>query len=210
MTQKVRKTPTRSRARTTRSSIHAIYLFYMERGGYTRFYEIWDPTTPIPDNEVEARIKALTINAFEGKSNPPYYTDIPKFMVMRRSSYVAFAVNANHWNSGASTDIEIKGKNAFGFSIGGDHTFSKAGYFEFEDNGANIDRHRVIYYTNIMASSLLLRNLLDGEKERFTFTLPFASRNWTRFAPDSGGTNMGPPVPPPSRFRGRGKAKAAR
>lgn len=197
MAQKVSRKSTRDTTKLLAGPIHAIYLFYIEKSGYTRFYETWDPKYAIPEDEARDKIKMLTVNAFKGEYNPPYYTDKRKYMVMRRVSYVAFVVNGNDWNPGTSTSLAIEGTNHFDGPIRPDsyHTFTNREYFEFEEAG---QMFWVIYYQNSLTSSLLKDDLADEEKEKFTFTLPYLTKEAHVTAPDSGGTNMGPPVPPPT------------
>ncbi len=204
-TAKISKKP--RRASKVNSGLHAVYFYYLDRGGEWEVYEWWDPGKPI---DLESAIIHLADNAQGSKNNPPYYTKDLSLVRMRRQSYVAFAVSAQDWTLGLSNEIKVTGNDDFGHPISnGAYTFANT-VTHPSLVGKPTAPLLVVYFENAMMS-VRGGQLADREFETFRFELPFFAQRKKRVrAPDSGGTNMGPPVPPPFRLRKKRKPKSAR
>lgn len=180
------------------TDIYTIYLYYFPEKGKTRMYEWWDYTEKITFDDLKDKMKDIAKGAFKNNKDLPYIDD-RNCMIMRRKSYVVFVVNKKYWQAPASYSIDITGTNYHGQAITGKHTFGD----KINDFEANLgflglsDKHVIIYCENLIASSTG-EPWEKGEREEFSFKLPFQGLAREGRGPDSGGTNMGPPVPPPS------------
>jgi hypothetical protein len=183
------------------SGFYAVYLYYFTKDGKFRIYEWWDPEDDIDDqNDAKFRIMTLIGNAYYDKTDPDFYTDNYNFMIMRRKSYLVFAASVEYWKTSFNT-IEASGKNQVGSDIDGYHTF-----YSSRPLADPSGKHLIFYCENHMMSSIPDASSPNGAKlrnkefETFTFKMLFAPRAEAVILtdPDPGGTNMGPPVPPPS------------
>ena len=102
-----------------------------------------------------------------------------------------------------------------GYDGKGRHTFDDFGRFVTPITRSNRTKTlQVVFCTNNLRRKPDSEHTLrDREQENFRIRLHFVSSNRigrladdSNYYSDSGGTNMGPPVPPPSRFRGQGGA----
>lgn len=181
--------------------IYALYLYYFSLAGTVKIYETWDPANVL---DPEVAIKALATNAAKNGNNPSFYTNDPSKMMMRRRSYVAFAVHESDFDSGAATDLDIEGWNHSDKPIKSDHTFANPKSLRISTDTQPPVPLLVVYCENWMISSKTQKKLKYKEGERFSFHLPFKPKAKKALrGPDSGGTNMGPPVPPPARKKKR-------
>jgi hypothetical protein len=182
--------------------IGAIYLYYVpRRTDDRRLYCYWEENHPIHD--VDGEIEKLIINAKTNRSMPPpcgqYLSDIK----MRRVSVVVFVSDGKPLHKGAPLWI-VK---AYG---GGDagYTFSHAAYREFT---VTIDGRDETFQAAVVVNSIRESNGTELDEWHDLFKIacrddrggnilvpddkPFALIPWHDH--ESGGTNMGPPVPPP-------------
>lgn len=198
----------KNKGKTEDDRIYAVYLYYFESPGSVKIYEWWDPGNALDTpKKVRDRIETLVKNASGTKNYPPYYTNDPDIMMMRRRSYLAFSVKSSDYDDGIPSYMSVSGKNNFGEKIPSTHTFQEFDGFTVVDG---VKKHYVVYCKNLMAS-YFGGKLRPKEAEEFRFRLPFTNRRsgGTR-EPDSGGTNMGPPVPPPERRKKASSPKPLR
>jgi hypothetical protein len=178
-------------------TIHAAYVLYLDFSTGSpqparRAYEYYDIGNSIGD--VDACMMALAKNALDHGDNPRPYTRDFKYFVMNRVSYVFVVVH------GAKIDISdakiFEGKDKNNTINDGTHTFLYQGYKEIDlGDGRDLD---VVYYVNSMTAYAGKKRLKAKEWEDFRLKLKLHGGREI-LGDDSGGTNMGPPVPPPER-----------
>ena len=174
--------------------LHAVTLFYFVKdlqGNVSdpRIYEKYDTRRPLSPR---GAITQLVANAAaDGESPCPYTTDYRKYF-MRRKCYLAMALESDR-------AYPVQGETiSFADTLGpaGGHTFTNLGGFVLEDDNALGHRFiSILYARNDLQKRGGPGDLGDGDREHYTMTLPFLPR--VGFVPGTGGTNMGPPVPPP-------------
>jgi hypothetical protein len=182
--------------------IISAYLYYLEYDGGTTvvrqaIYEFYDHPGAVIDKD--NLVLQLATNAHVGGNEPIPYTMNPQYFMMRRKSYLII-VAANAADIDRVNPIEFVGVDSDGNLNDGRHTFHDIRYGTIEFGQDPADRLQIVTCENHMQSKANRTNLLPKEWEDFTFTLQFDGIRAARFGPDSGGTNMGPPVPPPAFF----------
>jgi hypothetical protein len=180
--------------------IISAYLYYLEYDGGTTvrnqaIYEFYDRPDAVVDKE--NLILQLVTNAHVGGDDPIPYTENPAMVMMRRKSYLIVAA-ANAADIDSSNPIQFVCQDAAGNQNDGSHTFQDVRFstITFGPNGA--DRLQIVACENLMQSMAGGGNLAAKEWEDFQFALQFDGVQATLLTFDSGGTNMGPPVPPPT------------
>jgi hypothetical protein len=149
--------------------------------------------------DLDLLVKTLSQNhVAEGVCPPPYCKNTFD-MFWRRIGYLVFATDA----PGVLNETAIRFSEV-GTGKDGDHTFHYIGPSEVTVQVEGVDQkiYAVVFFNEMMKRKSLLsksRPLKAKESESFKFQFPF-DRHKPRID-DSGGTNMGPPVPPPGRRR---------
>lgn len=178
---------------TGTEEIFSAYLYYFEpsAGSGTQFYEYFDIDEHIRDPM--ATIERLARNAFDNGKAPPPYCDGGQDFIMRRKSYLIFVV-ADDKHIPVKDEIRF---HSISHGNDGGHTFRPAGNFAVQAGvGPAAKVLNVIYCVNDMAR-WQGGDLEYREFEDFSIELPF--EGFAAKGPGTGGTNMGPPVPPPVR-----------
>lgn len=187
---------------TTALPIHTIYFYYLKfdsLGEYeTRLYYQFNNDTPIEN--LEHDIATLAINAYRNGNNPPCLGGEVDDLYRRRKSY--FVVVVEGWALEPIAPMELKRVDAHGNQYPSNHTFSHPQYFEV--TVANVAGRKVIlpgaFCLNVMQSATYpgsdLGEMQPREFEDFELYLNLVPPVFHEY-PDSGGTNMGPPIGPP-------------
>jgi hypothetical protein len=174
-----------------------IYFYYI--GQYDSKIKTWpvkhyyftNGLRPIPYEEVESRVRKLSINARKGGSDPPQYGADWKYLVWSRKCYIAILID----------DPTIK---FVGEALKIDNTKGKPNHALFDgkdvitNSAAPNEPQRMVplfYCINHMKDEY--DGNLGETAEYFELVLNSTLPKKARLYPDSGGTNMGPPVPPP-------------
>jgi hypothetical protein len=184
------------RKRSSRNSLNCVYLYY-RCGGEWRVYEWHDFYNHIDDPI--AQITKLALNAHQKGSDPPCFAVNPKpdQMMMRRRGYLVFVVGDKEWawNPQVKTEIVVVKTDSTSYPCPTAKSFDKHISFEI---ATSVGKLLVIFCENSMQSlnDHAKTDLGPFEPEDFIFKLPFQEKASGR-EPDAGGTNMGPPVPPP-------------
>lgn len=162
-----------------------------------RHYYHADRDVKIDYDATEQLIIELTHNARKPELNqipPPDGADL-KYLVWTRKSYIAFVVDE------PDVDFDYDNPIIFNKDVDGkgerNHTFfdgwSKPVYIPNENGVGGVSRPVVCFINHMKRRG---GSDLDYEGQYFHFVLGDGGI-WIRQYPDSGGTNMGPPVPPP-------------
>jgi hypothetical protein len=173
--------------------LYAAYLYYFQfREGEDRPYAVreYEYFNTKHKMDLKQKLKELCVNASADGDNPPRYSEEPGHMMMRRKSYVIFAVE------GKGKSFPNKDAVLFTSLNEGDAKKTFEGEIVFQHVGvANMS---VAVYENTMKCSSSGNELDDMKHENFSFHLNLNGRDKPlRPRGDSGGTNMGGPVPPP-------------
>jgi hypothetical protein len=166
------------------------YYLYMSGGSYsTRHYYYTDGRNqPIHHSSVKAIVAQLAANAARDGNSPPKYGVDGRYVVWSRISYIAFVVDENRvqWDGDAITIDPVLGLPNHSFYDGTDTTVTV--------NGASRPAAWCVNYMKDAVGA----DLGDAdEKYQFHLQIGAGARILRPMFPDSGGTNMGPPVPPP-------------
>ncbi len=173
--------------------VYAAYFYFISFEDKTALdiapYEYFNTKIPILD--INNLVRNLSKNHLEEGTFPPRYSDGTEHMFWRRVSYLIFATDkAGVLNAGAVKFKPRRGSSAM-------HTIDLSGPFEVTAHANGADRTiYALVFRNHMIRRDTTRRLKAGEREAFKFIFGFDRRDPIE---DSGGTNMGPPVPPPSR-----------
>lgn len=185
---------------------HAAYLYYLrfdqEEGDPTvRAYEYFNIKKAITNPE--SVMRKLARNAYFDRSSPPCYARSVDGLFRRRKGYVGFAIDSQYHDISDENAITLKlddGDPA-------DHTFLNPKYVSVPSGvPGDLTEISVVYFENEM------RRRPGSEpgdldiKESEDFRIHFTSKRG-RVVEDSGGTNMGPPVPPPNRRKRFGETE---
>ncbi|HEY5713270.1 MAG TPA: hypothetical protein VIT38_15350 [Allosphingosinicella sp.] len=177
--------------------IISAYLYYLDFGGGSTvvseaIYEYYDrPGATVNRDNL---VLQLATNAHTGGDDPiPYTTNHQYFMMRRKSWLIIVAANAPDIDDVNS--IEFVGVDSQGRHNDGRHTFLNINYSAITFGATRL---QIVTCENHMQSKANRRNLDPREWEDFQFTLQFDGAAARLLGPDSGGTNMGPPVPPPA------------
>lgn len=201
----------RGGSRIVRNYEPCIYLYYLKFGttgtkpkSITVHY-FFDPASNIL---IEDKIRDLALSIYKlGVRDPTCYGDSFSDMVRRRKGYFVIVVEDER-NRKLSMltfddriDFDFKPENF------GKHTFEKPKYMEVKTTSVNL---QIAYCFNRMKSKKLSRydkDLEVGERENFGYSLQFDNEKGAGYS-DSGGTNLGPPVPPPVKEKRGQKGRA--
>jgi hypothetical protein len=208
------KSETRAEEAQVSGSIYCIYFYYLhfpaeaDEPDRADIYEAFDIDDAIEDQaELMSRIKRLTLNAITNGKNPPRYAESIKDLNMDRQSYYVVVADSPDKKFAAAGGIKFEGKNHNDKVTDGTHTFGNELYLEYDVTLADGTKRDLTgaCYVNILHGKKDNGNserLKKGEWECFKIDLKFQNKR-LRLVDDSGGTNMGPPVPPPSRLKAR-------
>lgn len=172
--------------------IHCIYFYYIKvtpAGPETRVYYRFDKTIPVTN--IANEITTLTINAYNDMNNPPCLGSEMSDLDWRRKSYIVVMVEGHTLGNPPFRMQEDNHPNP--------NTFGRVTPARVEVTDGNGDPLTLTggYVKNTMkhyARADDLEKNDPGESFRVILNPPIPSI--VRY-PDSGGTNMGPPVPPP-------------
>ena len=174
------------------------------------FYYFTDPTTgsePIPKvyvydhyrplwnrQKVEEIVEDLTVNAATGGNQPEQVAEGFDAVPWTKISLVAIVMDNPLWQfiSGKAIFFEEREGRE------GNHSFFDAFDFDvpFEADGAG-RLASALCFTNHMVDAYG-NDLAHGQREKFKYTLCVRNRqSLATIDIDPGGTNLGPPVPPP-------------
>jgi hypothetical protein len=143
-------------------------------------------------------IRKLALNARADDAVPPLCGDSVTSFPWRRKSYIVFLIDSPVLRLVPGDAIQF-------YTVGGspeNHTFFDAEDFDDIDLATPDDPGAptvsAVCFINHMKRAADGIDLDVGEMQHFHFRLNYGprARGRSRF-PDSGGTNMGPPVPPP-------------
>ena len=156
-----------------------------------RRYFFADRDRPIPYDEAEYHIRNLAFNAVGPRADqlPPPEAEGLGHIVWYRKCYLAFFID--------DPKLTLQAWNAVTFNppVGSDyspnHSFFDAWDMKIDLGNGSRTGVGLIDHMKKNADG----NTLGRAKQRFYFKLNFNES--PIFFPDSGGTNMGPPVPPP-------------
>jgi hypothetical protein len=182
--------------------IISAYLYYLDFNGGTEvagetIYEFYDHPDAVIDKDRLAL--QLIANAHTGGNSPPPCSFNHLEVMLRRKSYlIIVAANAPAINQ--NNPITFSVKNVDGDTNNGNHTFERVIYYPLSLGPTQADNLQIITCENKMQSMENGGNLGRKEWEDFEFTLQFEGVAPLQLEYDSGGTNMGPPVPPPVRL----------
>jgi hypothetical protein len=181
----------------------SIYLYYIqlqprvERAYY--YFDFYEK--PFTEAELMDELTELVANAFHNGTTPPSIGSTLSDLKWRRKGHVVIAVDAGGAYVDPGTPLTLKGKATRGDNDG-THTFGGVKYAKVSVHidAANTKEIEIIYSYNDMQSygASPPRDLIEGETETFELTVTPKSGPVALWVPDSGGTNMGPPVPPPA------------
>lgn len=174
--------------------IYAAYLYYFDSfTGPARCYEYFNIRDYIRDPD--KKMEELAKNAYNRGNNPPEYCFDERDFIMRRKSYIVFVVEDKD-------ELPLKYPLKFHSKTHGNdgkHTFryKKMKYLSIPvGSGANAKVLNIVYCPNDL-TKWQGGDLGERDFEDFQIYLPFSSRKAKE--PGTGGTNMGPPVPPPGK-----------
>lgn len=175
---------------------YVYYLRYDEQGTLvaTRAYEYFDIKKKI--NQPEAKIRQLARNAYFDRDNPPCYATSVDGLFRRRKGYVAFVIDSAYHHVSSENDVVLTMLDG---SVA--TAFSNPRYLEFSTNiPGNQVTVPTVYFENEMskAGANGPEDLCEKEHQDFSLRINRGGGRGFRVE-DSGGTNMGPPVPPPGR-----------
>lgn len=183
---------------------HTIYLYYIREGHNPRIYEYYNFKNSVL--VAEQRIDELVMNALLDEDDPPVYTDEHEYMIMHRKSYLAFVFESKQpvtvTDPVIFRDVDDPNNNGW-------HTF------EYINKKATMVEKggEKLYFYAIWYKNHLKRKPGGGDwgkdkvqkkwvGEQYNITLPFKAGE-RLLDPGTGGTNMGPPVPPPASLLAR-------
>lgn len=186
------------------TDVSAIYFYYLkERGGgkfvaQAYYYDHGD--TPIRAEQFDGIVKRLTENAILDTDMPPkmaYDFDGAKW---RRKSWLVVVLEDED-SAFDRYDPIVFDENNSDYDVN----------YSFGDGELIVTRPEIkgetLQLNGLRAINHMKRNekgdpLLDGEKAKYKFRLNFSNSRRAHLLnyQDSGGTNMGPPVPPPNRL----------
>jgi hypothetical protein len=169
-----------------------VYFYYLTSNGGSydtkHYYHTDGDNQPINHQKMHALIEKLAANAAAGGSDPPQSGEGDKYVVWSRISYLAFVVDADdaEWDGEAITVDPALGLP--------NHTFFDGADLKVLVNGKERPAAWCINYMKDATGAEL-----GDWNEQFFIRLKIKSNvESTQLEyPDSGGTNMGPPVPPP-------------
>lgn len=171
--------------------IHCIYFYYIKvitGGSELRVYYRFDKRNPVTN--IVNEITKLTINAFEDENNPPCIGNEVSDVDWRRKSYIVVMVEDYRLNRPPfGMQSELGKENRFTFGRVTSVTVPVT------DNNGNSKNIMGGYLINTMKHYVYGDDLLEedaGELFKIILNPPILE-----FYPDSGGTNMGPPIGPP-------------
>lgn len=174
---------------------HCIYFYYigeLDSDGYNPIFHYYYPgdKTPIDPAGLQTKIRALITNAKDNDlpdQLPPSIGENWKFVVWERISYIVFAI-----------DIPgiVLGPKQLAFTQQPNSTYNWS-FFDAQP-ATLIDGCTVITCINHMKADSAFKEL-EYAKQYFHFDLQTDPElQWPKDRyPDSGGTNMGPPIGPP-------------
>jgi hypothetical protein len=169
---------------------HSIYFYYMtlDPVEIKRYY--FDNLGPI--GNIDDLIKFLTVNARNGRDLPPQISDTAK---MRRQSYLVLLLD--------SDTERLVGGEAIVFYDGAGMYKDNFAFFDGEDKIIDLatipgraELRSAVLCANHMFRDDQYNELWDDEVHPYRFKIRYGTR-LPVLEVDSGGTNMGPPVPPP-------------
>ncbi len=167
--------------------IHTIYFYYFKYVGGTPALQVYCKFshTPIPD--LDGEIRALAENALLNGDAPPMLGDTMRDIIRRRKGLIAIAVDGATF---VSFEMKTMGNNPTGYTFGGQTPFE----LQLIDGQGQPVTITGAYFENWMQAEGG-GNVGPYPGEEFRPTLRV--HGFVPFYPDSGGTNMGPPIGPP-------------
>jgi hypothetical protein len=182
---------------------YCIYLYYLKyaddgSGGSNLtdeiIFEVFDSDYAInsPRSRISTEVAALYSDSLKGIQ----YENHDQ-LVMRRKSYVVFVIQGDFEIDDKGV-FKFSGRDKHGNSIPYNHTFQNFQFFDVQiyDRDNNSATVKVAYFENHMMSASTGKALGKLEYEDFTIIPPLKGRQLLG-DPGTGGTNMGPPIPPP-------------
>ena len=178
----------------TRINHHSIYLYYARiksNGTIDRERVYFFHKKHAPITNVETKIADMADNAVHDNDDPPAYGGKIKDLVRRRKGYFVLVIDSTRYKVDQNNPMTFAGT---GPANDGSHTFINARYMPVAVGSKVLD---VIICENIMRKHSTGNDLGDNESETFDLTVNFIPSLPRGMFPDSGGTNMGPPLGPP-------------
>ncbi|HEY5713271.1 MAG TPA: hypothetical protein VIT38_15355 [Allosphingosinicella sp.] len=191
------------------SCIYFYYIKLNDNGPATiKHYYYSDGDRKIHADDIPELVRQLGRNGREIYGVPPQHgegfstTDYRR-IAWRRKSYIAFLLD----NDDADAHFSKNNKNAFKFYRKQDATKNHSFFDGFEvevdlsddEDGSQI-RTAVVCINHMKKTAdgndLGIGGVAEEDEYKFELNIQLNRASLTR-APDSGGTNMGPPVPPP-------------
>ncbi|HLL30000.1 MAG TPA: hypothetical protein VK403_03285 [Allosphingosinicella sp.] len=167
-----------------------MYFYYMTTtdDAAMRHYYYTHGGNTIQDAEVEGIIQKLTANARANGSNPPQCGEGERYIVWSRKSYIAVVIDDSAVTFEADHAVSVHPETA-------NHTFFDGwtGKVNMPSGPSPIAAFYCINHMKLNQNG----EDLDEDVQSFAFRMHVVGAAQPRQFPDSGGTNMGPPVPPP-------------
>jgi hypothetical protein len=191
-----------------------IYFYYMKFGAEgcaeISHYE-WLNPTPIAHTDVKGHVERLARNARAGGATPPQSGARFEHIVWRRISYIVILMDNPNW----TLLKRAPGQSCMAFNLTKVETENHS-FFDAADLDVNVAElgqpailRTAVYLVNHMkkdSDGTELRYKEDGvtpDSQKFAFDVIFDVKDCTGggasspFIIDPGGTNLGPPIPPP-------------
>jgi hypothetical protein len=189
-----------------------IYFYYLMFGpdGYPEIRQYdYDSPTGIDYEDVPTIMGDLANNARNNSNNPPPTHFDFASLKWNRISYIAFVMDSARWvlwkrlSDPSRAGIVFDPKKQTGVSISDNHSFFDAldVTVPIRNSSGGVDHRSGIYFVNHMKADDAGADL-GTSNINFAFEMYFdvamaGSQLPTVFIIDPGGTNMGPPAPPP-------------
>lgn len=185
---------------------HSIYFYYMIPGASSDlgdadvrsyYYDnvIDGVQVPIGTGELDGVVRMLAVNASDQLDWPPRMYGGIGDVKWRQKSYIVLLIASSTTKFKHLEGIKVKGGGSYGMNHALYDAFDKDIEIDFPRTGR--ETMNMFCCTNHICDA-------DGKdlgnvKDWIPFTLQFAGPH-ALFLPDSGGTNMGPPVSPPAKY----------
>jgi hypothetical protein len=185
---------------------HCMYFYYitMDPNGIVKvrcYYEMY--STYVKHEDVEYEVKKLALNARKPRIDqfPPPCGDSCNFMVWTRVSYLAFVIDIQDYKLPVPTQYPKM------LHIDRNHGMKNHTIYDAVEKMIDLPptqsgktgQRPAVWCINHMKADETGQAKIPRELQRFYIRIhtdPELTLSYDTF-PDSGGTNMGPPVPPP-------------
>jgi hypothetical protein len=183
---------------------HSMYFYYMIPGmeddlsdAEVRSYffdNVSDDGKPYPITDVLATVRYLAVNARDDLDWPPRISGGIGDVKWRQKSYIVFLIASRTIKFKHHEGIKVKGNGSYGMNHAFYDGFDRD--IEIDFPGTGLETMNMFCCTNHICDPDG-KNLGNRVQDKIYFRLQFEGFA-ALFLPDSGGTNMGPPVSPPA------------